>query len=261
VGKLFYGVEDIYTKDAKVDVIEELKPMITGGDGLEIEFKGVDQTSADICGNFMFNSNHDDGIRKTRDDRRFSILFTAQDLRGWDVDTSEMRGSYFPDLYSWLRGDGAYEGQDSGYAIVAELLHTYVIPDAFNPAGDCHRAPKTSTTDRAIKAGQGHAEQEVVDNIEQGTPGFAGGWVSSTALANLFKSIGRSIPKTRYRDIMQELGYELHPHLPDGRVNEVVLPDNNKPRLYVRPGGPHWAMTQPAEIAKVYQAAQLQLGG
>ena len=52
--------------------------MITGGDGLEIEGKGVDQISADVCGNFMFNSNHKDAVRKTQNDRRFCVLFSAQ---------------------------------------------------------------------------------------------------------------------------------------------------------------------------------------
>lgn len=252
VGKLFYGVEDIYTADAKVDVIEELKPMITGGDGLEIEFKGVDQASADICGNFMFNSNHDNGIRKTKDDRRFAVFFTAQELRGWDVERSEMRGSYFPDLYDWLRAEG--------YAIVAEMLHTYAIPDEFNPAKGCHRAPRTSTTDRAIHAGMGRAEQEIQDRIEQDAPGFRGGWVSSSAMRQLFADERITMPRSRYKDVMQELGYELHPHLTDGRVNQLVSPDNNKPRLYVRAGSGLEHITDPKLVAEAYQAAQLGLG-
>lgn len=34
LGKVFYGVEDIYLPDSRAEVFEELKPMITGGDGL-----------------------------------------------------------------------------------------------------------------------------------------------------------------------------------------------------------------------------------
>src|SRR5205085_4476563 len=56
VGKIFYAVEDIYVPGHKADIIEELKPMITGDD-LEIEMKGVDPSTLFICGNFMFNSN------------------------------------------------------------------------------------------------------------------------------------------------------------------------------------------------------------
>lgn len=253
VGKLFYGVEDIYTKDVKVDVIEELKPMITGGDGLEIEAKGVDQVSSDICGNFMFNSNHDDGIKKARNDRRFSVMFTAQDLRNWDAEADPvMRGSYFPDLYDWAK--------EGGYAIVAEMLYTYAIPLEFNPAKACHRAPRTSTTERAISAGKGRAEQEIMDRIEQGAPGFAGGWVSSTALRELFQSERITMARSRYLDVMLEMGYAPHPHLPDGRVNQLVVPDNNKPRLYVRTGSGLEMITDPKLVAEAYQAAQLGMG-
>ena len=66
VGKVLYCVEDIYLQGVQGDaVLEEMKPMITGGRGIEIEAKGVDQVSADICGNFIINTNHKDGVRKT----------------------------------------------------------------------------------------------------------------------------------------------------------------------------------------------------
>jgi hypothetical protein len=128
VGKLFFAVEDIYVPDARREVIEDLKPLITGGDGLEIEAKGVDQTSADICGNFIFNSNHLDAIRKTKNDRRFCVLFSSQQ-QVEDLTRDGMEGNYFPQLYDWLRAEG--------YAIVNELLSTYQIPAAYNPAGQC----------------------------------------------------------------------------------------------------------------------------
>ena len=78
LNKLFIGVEDIYVPDHRREVLETLKPMITGGDGLEIQFKGADQVTADICANFMLNSNHKDAIQKTQSDRRFAVFFTAQ---------------------------------------------------------------------------------------------------------------------------------------------------------------------------------------
>ena len=142
VNRLFYAVEDIYVPDARREVIEELKPMITG-ENLEIEAKGVDQTSGDICGNFMFNSNHRDAIKKTGNDRRFCVLFAAQQEAS-HLQRDGLGGSYFPDLYRWLRADG--------YAIISEFLHTYAIPQELNPAGECQRAPITSSTATAIQA-------------------------------------------------------------------------------------------------------------
>jgi hypothetical protein len=52
------------------------------------------------------------------------------------------------------------------------------------------------------------------------------------------------------------LGYDYHPHLPDGRTNVVVQPDNSKPRLYARSGISFAISRTPALIAQKYQEAQ-----
>lgn len=245
-GKLFYAVEDIYVPDARREVIEELKPMITG-ENLEIEAKGIDQTIADICGNFMFNSNHRDAIKKTGNDRRFCVLFSAQQESA-DLERDGMGGDYFPALYRWLRADG--------YAIVSEFLHSYSIPARYNPAIDCQRAPVSSTTGEAISASQGNIEQEILEAIEQGLPGFNGGFVSSIYLEKLLERLGllRRISPTRRREMLEGLGYKPHPALKDGRVNNVVLPDNGKPRLFVHHTALALQINSPGEVAKQYEA-------
>lgn len=247
-GKVFYGVEDIYVPGSRVEILEEMKPMITGGDGLEIEGKGADQVSMDICGNFLLNTNHKDGLRKTSDDRRYANLFTAQQTVA-DLQRDGMTGNYFPDLYNWLRADG--------YAIVNELLHTFPIPPALNPAL-VDRSPITSSTDEAIQASLGHVEQEVLEQIEQETPGFAGGWVSSVMLDRLLERLNKTgaMPRNRRRDMLAALGYHPHPALRDGRTDNPVMPDNGKPRLFVRTGHPSLMLSSPAEVAKAYSTAQ-----
>lgn len=249
IGKLFYGVEDIYVPDHKKEVIEELKPMITGGDGLEIEKKGVDQITADICGNFIFNSNHRDAIRKTRNDRRFAVFYTAQQTAE-DVIRDGMGGEYFPNLYNWLKS--------GGYAIVNEMLSTYPIPDELNPAGHCHRAPLTSSTDAAIAASLGGVEQEILEAIDEGRIGFAGGWVSSKALDLLLDNMraNRAIPINKRRELMQSLGYDWHPALKNGRVNNHIQIDGGKPKLFIKDGHISKNLESPAEVARVYQEAQ-----
>lgn len=248
VGKIFYAVEDIYTNE-NVDVIEELKPMITGGDGLEIEGKGVDQVSMEICGNFILNTNHKTGIRKTRNDRRFAVFFTAQQ-QVEDLARDGMTGSYMHDLYEWAR--------TGGYSHVAHWLATLAIPDDMNPAKGLQRAPVTSATAEAIAASLGSVEQEIVERIEQGDSGFAGGWISTFALARLLDSMrkGAAIPPNRRRDLLRGLGYDYHPGLIEGRVNNPVLPDAGKPRLFIKIGHPDASLTAPAEIAKAYTQAQ-----
>jgi len=245
VGKILYAVEDIYVPGERREIIEELKPMITG-DQLEIEAKGVDQISAEICGNFMFNSNHRDAIQKTKNDRRFCVLFTAQQAFD-DLKRDGLTVDYFVPLYNWLKS--------GGYAVVTDFLHTYQIPAELNPAGDCQRAPFSSTTGEAISASTGGIEQEIQEAISQGLPGFCGGWVSSSALDRLLERIGRvrGVTHLRRKEMLESLGYRWHPALKDGRTNNVVLPDQTKPRLYVHDENIARQITDATAAAKEYE--------
>ncbi|MCK4822868.1 hypothetical protein KA005_44305, partial [bacterium] len=148
--KLLIIVEEIYTNDKK-DVAEAMKPFITN-DRLEIQGKGDDQITGDNRANFFMCSNHKDAVRKNKNDRRYCVMYTAQqdftDLVqcGWLTSNGEAT-AYFKDMYNWLRG--------GGYAAVAHYLNTYKISDAFNPATDCHRAPITSSTNEVILMSMG----------------------------------------------------------------------------------------------------------
>ncbi|MCH9712702.1 MAG: hypothetical protein K0U20_08780 [Proteobacteria bacterium] len=248
-GTLFIGVEDIYVPDHKLNVIEVLKPMITN-DRHAIRAMGVAQVMRSICCNFMFNSNHKDAVRKTRRDRRFAIFYTAQQNDG-DLERDGMGGDYFPDLYKWLKNE-------DGYAIVANYLETYQIPDELNPATSCHRAPPTSSTDEVIEASLGGIEQEILEAIEQGRPGFAGGWISSTALEVLLDNLHatRSMPQNKRKQMLNDMGYYWHPNLKNGRVNNHIMMDNGKPKLYVKKGHIALNLKTCAEISKAYQDAQ-----
>lgn len=254
--KLFIGVEDIYVPDNKKEVLEIIKPMITNSQHPMRAMQAA-QVMGDNFANFIMNSNHKDAVRKTKNDRRFCIFYTAQQSAE-DIVRHGMDGDYFPNLYNWLNG--------GGYAYVANYLATYAIPIELNPAveagGKCHRAPDTSSTDEAVTASMGGVEQEIMEAIEQGRPGFAGGWVSSMAVERLLDSLrmGRAIPHNKRRELMQGLGYDWHPALAktNGRVNNVVALDGGKPRLFIKGGHIHANLTSAAEVARQYQEAQGQ---
>ena len=247
--KIFIGVEDIYVADHRREIIETLKPMITGGDGLEIQFKGVDQITRDVCCNFILNSNHKDAIKTTLNDRRYCVFYTAQQ-ESIDLIRDGMNGDYFPELYKWLNG--------GGYAHVADYLTSFAIPDELNPTTHCQRAPQTTSTAEAVSVSLGSVEQEVNEAIDEGRLGFAGGWVSSFALDRLIENMrkGGQIPRNRRRELMRSLGYDFHPGLKDGRVNNVIAIDNGKPRLYIKGGHIHANLQGGADIARHYSAAQ-----
>ncbi len=247
VGKIFIGVEDIYVPDDRSDVIEAMKPMITS-ERQQVQGKGKDKFVAWIVCNWILNSNHKNGVRKTDKDRRYAPFFCAQQDAA-DLVRDGMDGDYFPNLYDWLRKDG--------YAVVSELLHTYPIPEEFNPATKCPRAPLTSSTEEAVESGRGSVEQEIVEAIEQGLPGFCGGWVSSIMLEKRLDSLGiRRINQNRRKDMLAALGYVLHPGLVDGRVNNMVSPDMGKPRLFIRADSTAGMIVGASSIAAAYAAAQ-----
>jgi hypothetical protein len=247
LGKILIGIEDIYAPGGRMEILEALKPMITNGDGIGIQAKGADQETARVCANFIINSNHTDAILKTANDRRFAVFFTGQQ-RWEDLARDGMHGYYFPKLYSWLNADG--------YAIVHNYLAEYAIPSAFNPAQDCQRAPATSSHDAAIAASMGPLGQEVLDWIDEGRPGFAGGWVSRTLLSKILAGQHSRATCNSVRRTLTELGYEWHPALDGGRTHRPVNPDGTKAELWVRRGTLAARLESPALVAKNYQECQ-----
>lgn len=257
-GNLFLGLEEIYVAERR-DFLEGFKAYVTN-DRLPLEKKGVDAFTGDNRCNGIMLTNHRDGVPINVDGRRYSIFYTAQQNAD-DVEAAGMTGGYFPDLYDWLKGQNDYAelGPNYGYAVVNDYLRTYEIAEEFDPARLCVRAPETSSTAAALIASRGRAEQEIVEAIEQGRPGFANGWVSSKAVDDLLDRIRANVPRSKRADMLRLLGYDLHPNLPDrGRTNVVVAPDGIKPRLYVKRGHLVSQLQTPAEIAKRYQADQMQ---
>lgn len=246
LGKVVYLVEDAFVQGQ--DVIDELKPMIAGGSGLEIEAKGVDQVSAEVCGNFILNTNRRNGVPKTRNDRRFCWLSCAQQ----DVDDLARDGmtrDYFTRLYDWLH-------DEDGYAIVSEFLHTYPIPYELDPAGGCQRAPVTTTTADAIERSVSPVEQAILDAVEQGVAGFRGGWISTTAVTKLLRDARLNVSRSERADAFRALGYVKHPALTDGQVDNPVLPDGARTTLYVKPSHSAAQIARGVDVARAYSAAQ-----
>lgn len=247
---LFIGVEDIYVPSNKTEMIETLKPMITNK-RLAKRAMNTDQAMHNICCNFMFNSNHKDGIKDATKDRRYCVFYSAQQEKA-DLIRDNMTGDYFSALYHWL-------DNDQGYAKVAQFLNDYAIPNEFNPTMSCQTAPDTSSTAEASTMGMGRVEQEILEAIDEDAPGFAGGWVSSFALDKLLVRIRKDnmVPPNKRKEMMRTLGYDHHPNLKDGgRVNNVIPSEGGKPRLYIKIGHIHSNLTSGAEIVRQYLAAQ-----
>lgn len=249
VGKLIYIIEELMTH-GRQELMDVLKPLITSTGGIEIERKGQDQFSAEICGNFWCTTNHKNAVLKTRNDRRWCMVQTAQQDVA-DMTRDGTAGQYMPNLYAWAKA--------GGYAVVAEYLHTVQIPPEFDFSKKLQRAPETRSTQLAISDSLGPVEQEVFDAVEREEVGFRGGWISSGFLDKLLVRIGkdRYVSINKRRDLLAALGYVWHPSLLDGRVNNPVLPDSAKVKLFVAANRPDlMALSRPAEVAAAYTKAQ-----
>lgn len=254
-GNLFVGVEEIYVGNRR-EFLDSFKPTVTN-DRIPLEGKGTNQETGDNRINGMLFTNHKEAVPVTVDTRRYAIFYTAQQSRA-DILAAGMGGDYFPDLYDWLKGRRAYAdlGVNYGYSVVNDYLANFPLRAELDPAHLCIWAPATTSTETALRMSLGQAEQEVQEAIEEGRPGFAGGWVSSIALDRLLDQLRARVPRSKRRAMLQSLGFDYHPNLDDGRVNNIVQPDAGKPRLYIRHGHLAANLTGGAEIAKAYTGAQ-----
>lgn len=214
-GKLFILVEEVHMR-GRLDVLDDLKPLITNLK-VEIEGKGQDKRMIENRANWGFCTNYKDAVLKSRNDRRYAIMFTAQQCFA-DLVRDGMTGSYFPDLYDWLRHGG-------GYAAVAGYLARYRVDEPFP-----HRAPETSSTDEAVEKSLGSVETEIHEATENNTAGFRGGWVSSWALDRLMRDRGIRIGRNKLSDILRDMGYHQI-----GRSAAIILAEEGKrPMLYAQ---------------------------
>jgi Family of unknown function (DUF5906) len=248
--KLLIVVEEIQIGEERAAMWEALKTMITET-RMAIEAKGVDSVSREVCHNFIFNSNHKDAIRKSGNDRRIAPFFAAQQtvddlLRDGMLD-DDGNSKYFDALFDWL--------DSGGYAVTAHYLSTLQIPDRYNFAKRCRRAPRTSSTPQSIEVSLGAAEQEILEAAAQGVDGFANGWVNSQSLDHLLDRTGKSkyLSRSKRHEMLSMLGYIRHPGLPEGRVTLPIA--GARPRLYIKRGHLSSPLLGP-DVTAAYLAAQ-----
>lgn len=235
VGKLLVIVDEMYSEDAR-ELQEVLKQMVTA-DRIEVRPMYAEKTMKEVCFNMLLFSNHKNGVRIDRDERRYPPLFCAQQSKA-DRIRDGLTSEYFVALRRWLWGN-----DNEGAAIVFDYLMALAIPDELNPATECIYAPTTSSTELAATASLGSVEQEIVEAIKVQIDGFRNGWISSDAIDALLIRCGKdkAINRNARRDIVLGLGYEPHPALIEG-MSSVPMPNGTRPRLYVLRGHP-WAVT------------------
>jgi hypothetical protein len=250
-GKLLILVDDV---KARSSVWEVLKPMITDG-SMEIEPKGVDKVTREVCFNFIFTANPKDGLKKSATDRRICPLYCAQQEDG-DLERDGLTEQYFVDLFRWL-------DHEDGYAITLNYLQKFEIDPRYNFAAGCVRAPRTTSTDEALRVGLGAARQRLQELIDAGdTKGFKGGWINWRLLNGLLDedADGKRMTPGERREMLAGMRYVRHPGLNAGQTSagqlSNPLPDGSRPVLYIKRDHP-CVDYRGAAVAAAYWATQI----
>jgi hypothetical protein len=227
-GNLLIGVEEIHMEGRR-DTLDRLKKYITN-DRVEVRGMAQDKRMTDNLTNWIFLTNHRDAIAKSRNDRRYAVFYTAQqDVE--DLERDGMTGAYFPQLWDWAR--------DGGFEIVTDYLNSVDIPDEFNPAKGCHRAPETSSTAAAIRESAGLYEQIVMECIEQELPGFSGGWISTVRVRDEIEKRRKNIGPSLIKSVLRNLKYRPCETWVEGKCPTPLFQEGNiRPRLYVNDSVP-----------------------
>jgi hypothetical protein len=222
-GNLLIGVEEIHM-DGRRSLLDRLKKYITNKQ-VEIRSMSTDKRMGDNLTIWMFLTNYQDAVITHKSDRRMCIFFLPQQSED-DLTRDGMGGRYFPDLYRWAEA--------GGYAAVTGYLQRFELNEEFNPAGNCHRAPATSSRKAALDASLGPIEQVLVEAIEEDRVGFRGGWISMWHARELITKRSRSkISPRALAGAVENLGYSKCEAFAEGRAQRPIMAeDNTKPRLY-----------------------------
>lgn len=236
--KMFICVEEIRVA-GRFDVMDALKPLITNS-RVAIQGKRKDQTTGDNCANFLFFSNYKDAVYKSRDDRRYLILYCAQQ-DGEDLARDGMGPDYFDEMWDAVRG--------AGRAHVAHYLSTREIKtNMFS------HAPASSSTTEACAVSMGTAEQLVLDAIDMQDVGFRNDMLCTRLVDSLLEQHGRRLSPQAVSGVLANIGYVKHPALQTSEGKIRI--DGTRRRLYVRKKSIAASLSTCESIASLWRTAQ-----
>ncbi|WP_312773962.1 phage NrS-1 polymerase family protein [Atlantibacter hermannii] len=201
--KLFAVIEEVHMNNRR-ETLDTMKPLITNTT-VEVEGKGRDSYDAENRCNILMCTNYKDAVIKTRNDRRYAIIFTGQHSED-DLKRDGMDKAYFTGLFDWLKS--------GGYAAVADWFDKYTVASC-DVMG---RAPQTSSTEEAIMESLGGVEQDIIEAVDLERVGFRSGLISSLALDQLLNEKGHRLQTKRKAKVLGDMGYIRHPNLPEGKL-------------------------------------------
>lgn len=207
-----------HTKRELSALSEKLKPWITDSP-VSIHAKGREASDQPNHCCWIFTTNHMHCMLATPGERRYAHFISA--LQSEEAAGAAFPGTWWQDYRAWWNGGGdeAVRAYLTGYA--ADVWST---------------APTTSSTSRAMLAGEGAAAALVREALASGDPGFRGGWVSANALREALAAEGIRVPPGPFMQRMLEpLGYTEQHRVNTSPAEAMRFPSSGtKTRLYAR---------------------------
>ena len=245
--KTFIVVNEIgdHSKRELSAMSEKIKPWITD-DPVHIHDKGKGSRDTRNFTNWIFTTNHLHCMLATPGERRYAHFISALQT---EADASQ---AFYPSW--WTEGDdwwGSYYdwwGAGGAEAVRGYLTHMAV---AQTPS----RAPVTSSTADAMKAGDGAALSLIREAITEGGSGFRGGWVSLNAVRDLLDAEDVKMPAGQFlARQLEQIGYRhsTRCHTSPSEANRFPKAPNRS-RIYHIENKPD---TDPQGVMALYDAAQ-----
>lgn len=240
----------IYVDESKIprwdDVLSIIRNLITE-EVLSVEGKGRPMRVIDNVANLIMSMNPQDGVYIDPNERRWAPLFTAH-----QTEQDIIRDGLDDNWGRWFKA--WYE--ECGKERIAYELQTCTIPDEFMT----FRAPKTSSWQQAVLATRSDAALELQRCIDEGLPGFRGGWISSSRATDATGLKTRSLNAA-----LKEIGYIPHPNLGHGgKATRPVAFDLNtdgvprRSRLLIHKDDEQLNDICTADVVSAYEKAQEQ---
>lgn len=222
--RLFVGIHEIYVSH-KREVVDTLKEWIAD-DSVSTEEKYIKMGMIENYVNWFGCTNHKNAIPKSKNDRRYFVLFTPQQDKD-DLEKYGMHPQYFNGIWFWLE-------HADGYAMVTNYLKTMQIPDEFHPGKLVSNAPVSSMETDVLIESRTELQRKIVELIEDEEPGFVGNIISGQKIND---AVGDKYSGNAIRNALKELGWIKHPALPNGKATNRIFEENGKrPYLYVKVG-------------------------
>lgn len=217
--KIFLQSDEVFFP-GKREVLESLKPAITD---YTMPVRNMYSTESNFhCPtNWGFTSNYDDAFLKTRSDRRYCVIRTAQYTLE-DVHR-DFPKEFLQNFFDWLDNQGGRE-------MIAWDMHNTPPDPEFDPNNGCVHAPDTSFTEKLMDLSQGAVEQEIVEAVETERVGFRGGYISTFALEQLLDHCRVKVSRGKRGQILEQLGYR---HV--GRASVLIMRESGtRPQIYYK---------------------------